>query len=302
MPPTQEKYKYEYNGKEFQGEFSLNWNDYGARNYDASLGRWVNLDALAEGRNWLSPYNYTQNNPVLRIDPDGNWDDDYKLDKKTGKITKIGDDEKYDRLYATDDNGNINNIIEPLVIKKASKKEGTIISFLSEKNTFTTLMDTGSTEFDSEYAKGPTNITMESNKSIAWKFFKFVANNSDVEWSINKYKIKSTGYIGYQVGTYHLGDSNLYGLSYPKSPPLIFNKNFAVGLGVMHSHPNENDVINSMDGDVWVGHSYQYDFGNDKPYYIYFNRKNGNSFVYKILPNKTEDAAKQNTHRKFITF
>jgi len=203
MQPEQEKYKYEYNGKEFQGEFSLNWSDYGARNYDASLGRWVNLDALAEGRNWLSPYNYTQNNPVLRIDPDGNWDDNYKLDKKTGKITKIRDtNDKFDRLFATDDNGNINNNITPLVINKASKDDWTIISSLSEKNTYTKLMDTGSTEFDSEYAKVPTNITMESNKSIAWKFFKFVANNSDVEWSINKYKIKSTGYIGYQVGTY----------------------------------------------------------------------------------------------------
>jgi len=71
MQPTQEKYKYEYNGKEFQGEFSLNWNDYGARNYDASLGRWYVLDPSTEKYiNW-SPYNYSANNPVLFIDPNG---------------------------------------------------------------------------------------------------------------------------------------------------------------------------------------------------------------------------------------
>ena len=71
MQPEQEKYKYEYNGKEFQGEFSLNWNDYGARNYDASLGRWVNLDALAEKYYSLSLYCYAANTPVKVSDPNG---------------------------------------------------------------------------------------------------------------------------------------------------------------------------------------------------------------------------------------
>jgi RHS repeat-associated protein len=63
--------KYQYNGKELSEEFGLNLMDYGARWYDGSIGRWHGIDPLSSKYLSWSPYNYTKNNPVNLIDPNG---------------------------------------------------------------------------------------------------------------------------------------------------------------------------------------------------------------------------------------
>ena len=63
--------KYAYNGKEWNDDFGLGWNDYGARFYDPAIGRWGATDPLSEKYIFLSPYNYVANNPIKYLDPNG---------------------------------------------------------------------------------------------------------------------------------------------------------------------------------------------------------------------------------------
>ncbi len=57
-----------YNGKELQSDFGLDWHDYGARFYDAQIGRFPSSDPIIEEFPYLTPYNYASNNPVTLLD------------------------------------------------------------------------------------------------------------------------------------------------------------------------------------------------------------------------------------------
>lgn len=62
---------YKYNGKELDRKGGLDWYDYGARMYDAALGRFMKTDRFSEKYVSLSPYQYGANNPVNNIDVNG---------------------------------------------------------------------------------------------------------------------------------------------------------------------------------------------------------------------------------------
>jgi RHS repeat-associated protein len=70
--------KNKYNGKELQSkEFSdgsgLELYDYGARMYDAQIGRFFTKDRFSEKYFGLSPYSYVANNPIVSKDVNGDF-------------------------------------------------------------------------------------------------------------------------------------------------------------------------------------------------------------------------------------
>ena len=60
---------YKFNGKELDEETGFYY--YGARYYNPKFSIWLSVDPLAEKFPSWSPYNYTMNNPINLIDPDG---------------------------------------------------------------------------------------------------------------------------------------------------------------------------------------------------------------------------------------
>jgi len=60
---------YKFKGAIYDPETGLTYNV--ARFYNAKWSIWISPDPLAHLRNWVTPYNYTLNNPINRIDPTG---------------------------------------------------------------------------------------------------------------------------------------------------------------------------------------------------------------------------------------
>ena len=80
---------YKYNGKEQDTKAGLNWYDYGARHYDAALGRFMTQDRFAEKYSSLSSYQYGANSPVCNVDVNGDsiWFSHQYINGKLSRLT-----------------------------------------------------------------------------------------------------------------------------------------------------------------------------------------------------------------------
>ena len=144
---------YKYNGKELDSKKGLNWYDYGARHYDAALGRFTTNDRFAEKYYSMSPYQYGANNPVNNIDVNG--DTIVVNPNPNGLIDNVRIFFGFDTKYQKDVKADLQQL------KKDDKEIGEMIIELEKsKNvhsiTRTKRGESNSSGFDREKAKKDT--------------------------------------------------------------------------------------------------------------------------------------------------
>lgn len=84
-----------YNGKEFDNMHGLNTYDYGARQYNPITARWDRIDRFCEKYYNTNPYGYCGNNPITRIDING----DSIIVNRVGTIIRRTNDSDNVYLY-----------------------------------------------------------------------------------------------------------------------------------------------------------------------------------------------------------
>ncbi|SFW21376.1 RHS repeat-associated core domain-containing protein [Sinomicrobium oceani] len=92
--------RWKFGGKELDESLGLGTYDFGARNYNPELGRWMNIDPLADDPEQVdkSPYAFSWNNPIRYVDPTGLKPlDDFIFDQN-GDFVRIDENDQPDRL------------------------------------------------------------------------------------------------------------------------------------------------------------------------------------------------------------
>ena len=202
--------EYKFSGKERDTETGFDY--FGARYYVSELGIWLSVDPMAEERSWITPYNYSQNNPVGRSDKSGMLDDEYQFDKLGNFVNRVSND-KIDKLTIIGDKKNVSSI---------DFKVGT---FEGKINTVVN----GDTFFE-----GLSGKTSES-------VFNFMSDNSSAEWGYME-TINEDRSSSFLVGTGHndLGETAVF--------PKAMSATEGSVIKYDHSHPNYNFFSNENCG------------------------------------------------------
>lgn len=267
---------YQFTGKELDSETQLYY--FGARYYDARIGRWLVPDAFAEKNLQWSPYVYCFNNPLTNIDPTGmqggKFDDDFSWqDDGTGeKRRSLSDDNlniKPRFIAGSNSKGSKRGVLGVL----SSFMEG-VIESISDLLTPNTL--SGDDMFSQSNKKqNPTPYELITNPhSLGLKFGNAVATSAPT--ITVGLQTPSLGGIGFRAAYHSVGSDHFwsrgitYGASYNISQlpagPLFVN----IGFVKHYSYQNYLGGFNDVSAGAGIGLGYSWS-SSCSTYYMSFS-------------------------------
>ena len=225
-----EEMPYKFNGKEFDEETGLYY--YGARYMNPVTSLWYGVDPLTEKYPNICVCIYTMNNPLKFVDIDGR--DSYELDAD-GNINLIKkDDNDLDR---------ITSIVNPE--NHIDVKKGLLSS--KETNKINTHSET--------YGNGTTFLDLYHSEESFYDVYRFVIDNSFVEWSYVSMK-QGSGKDLFYMGTSH---SSVTDASQTFLLDRALTNSYTI-LSVEHNHDRGNTMVSY--GDVATAKQIQASFPN----------------------------------------
>lgn len=158
------------------------------------ISRWMCIDPMAEEYYSWSPYNYTTGNPIRFIDVMGMYVDDYGVDEN-GNVELIEEtDDDYDVVYVaqTDENGNTVRDENGRMVRADNNEDGKVTESDGQKVNDQSILSqmankTNTQDFKSLGWDYTANVANTNNRSDAYNLFKFMAENTNVEWNYQRY-------------------------------------------------------------------------------------------------------------------